>query len=82
MYISLHIPFVLGIKVEYSLTQSPGNRVTSLSVRCGRCSVPIFEPLVLNNSYTIVTSNYLADGGDKFDSFKNILKNNEMMGSY
>lgn len=74
--------FVLGIKVEYNLTQSPGHRVTSLFVRCGRCSIPRFEPLVLNNNYTIVTNNYLADAGDKFDSFKKILMKNEMMSSY
>lgn len=75
------MPFVLGIKVEYDLKQSPGHRVTSLHVRCGRCSIPRFEPLVLNDNYTIMTNNYLAEGGDKFDSFKKILKKNEAISS-
>jgi len=61
---------VSGILVKYDLTLNPGNRVTSLFIRCGDCSVPKFEPLVLTANYTIVMTNYLANGGNNFQAFK------------
>lgn len=66
--------------VEYDLTKNPGNRVSSLLLRCGACSVPKFEPLQLTTNYTIVMNNYLAEGGDDFKSFKNGLKKNQLLG--
>jgi len=68
--ISLFKKLFSGVLVKYDLTQSPGNRVTSLFIRCGHCSVPKFEPLVLTENYTIVMSNYLANGGNNFQAFK------------
>lgn len=68
--ISFFKNYFSGVLVKYDLTQSPGNRVTSLSIRCGHCSVPKFEPLVLTENYTIVMSNYLANGGNNFQAFK------------
>lgn len=66
--------------VEYDLTKSPGNRVSSLSVRCGDCNVPKFEPLQLTANYTIVTNDYLAGGGDNFKTFQKVLKKNQALG--
>lgn len=69
-----------GVKIEFDLKQNPGHRVSSLLLRCGHCSVPKFEPLVLTANYTIVMSNYLAEGGNNFKAFKKILKKNELLG--
>jgi len=68
-----------GVLVEYDLTQSPGNRVTSLFLRCGHCSVPKFEPLVLTANYTIVMTDYLANGGNNYQAFQKRI-NNELLG--
>ncbi|KAL5243001.1 hypothetical protein ACI65C_010411 [Semiaphis heraclei] len=70
---------VSGVMVEYDLTKSPGNRVSSLSVRCGDCNVPKFEPLQLTANYTIVTNDYLAGGGDNFKTFQKVLKKNQAL---
>ncbi|CAI6346863.1 unnamed protein product [Macrosiphum euphorbiae] len=70
---------VSGVLVEYDLTKSPGNRVSSLSLRCGDCNVPKFEPLQLNANYTIVMNNYLAEGGDNFKTFQKNLKKNQAL---
>lgn len=66
--------------VEYDLSQRSGHRVSSLFLRCGRCSVPKFEPLELTANYTIVMDSFLAGGGDNFKSFTKIVKKNEMIG--
>lgn len=71
--------YFLGIIVEFDLTKSPGNRVSSLLIRCGNCSIPKFEPLILNSSYTIIMNDYLAEGGDNYKVFKKILKKNEVL---
>lgn len=76
----INITSVSGILVEYDLTQRPGQRVSSLFVRCGRCGVPKFEPLELNNNYTIVMNDYLAEGGSKYKSFTKTVKKNEVIG--
>ncbi|XP_008187662.1 protein 5NUC isoform X1 [Acyrthosiphon pisum] len=70
---------VSGVLVEYDLTQSPGNRVTSLFLRCGHCSVPKYEPLVLTANYTIVMSDYLANGGNNYQAFQKRISN-ELLG--
>lgn len=78
--LTLFIIYVSGILVEYDLTQRPGQRVSSLFVRCGRCSVPKFEPLVLSYNYTIVMNDYLAGGGSEYESFTKVIKENEVIG--
>lgn len=36
----------------------------------------------MNANYTIVISDYLANGGDHFNAFKKIVKKNEILGKY
>lgn len=68
-----------GVEVEYDLSQKPGNRVSSLYLRCGNCAIPKFEPLVLTANYTILLNAFLAKGGDNYQSFKKIVKPNEII---
>uniref|UniRef100_A0A224YA16 5'-Nucleotidase n=1 Tax=Rhipicephalus zambeziensis TaxID=60191 RepID=A0A224YA16_9ACAR len=56
---------VSGFRVEYNLTTEQ-NRVTSVNVLCANCSVPIYEPLNCAATYKIVTSDYVAKGGDDY----------------
>lgn len=69
-----------GVQVEFDLKQNPGHRVSSLFLRCGHCKIPKLEPLVLTANYTIVITDYLAEGGNNFKVFKKILKKNELLG--
>ncbi|XP_037509611.1 protein 5NUC [Rhipicephalus sanguineus] len=56
---------VSGFRVEYNLT-TENNRVISVNVLCANCSVPIYEPLKCQATYKIVTSDYVARGGDGY----------------
>lgn len=69
-----------GVKIEYDLSQNPGNRVSSLYLRCSNCVIPKYEPLVLTANYTIILNGFLARGGDNFKSFRKIVKKNEYLG--
>lgn len=68
------------MQIEFDITQSPGHRVSSVFIRCSDCSIPKYEPLVLTANYTIVTNDYLADGGDNFQVFKKRVKKNQLIG--
>lgn len=59
-----------GIHVEYDLSRSVGDRVTSLSLRCSRCRVPRYESLDPDRLYKLVLPSYIADGGDGFTMIK------------
>lgn len=69
-----------GIIVEFDLTKRPGNRVSSLRLRCGECSIPKFEPLILTANYTIVVSDYLANGGDNYKALSTGILKREYIG--
>ncbi|XP_021430396.1 snake venom 5'-nucleotidase [Oncorhynchus mykiss] len=61
---------VSGIHVEYDLSRSVGDRVTSLSLRCSQCRVPRYESLDPDRLYKLVLPSYIADGGDGFTMIK------------
>ncbi|CAH2236055.1 jg7346 [Pararge aegeria aegeria] len=72
---------VSGLKVEYDFKKPPGARVVKVLVRCGKCKIPTYEPLNKTVEYNILTSGFLANGGDGFSVFKELpfipLKYNE-----
>ncbi|VVC28333.1 Hypothetical protein CINCED_3A005982 [Cinara cedri] len=70
---------VSGVQIEYDLSQNPGSRVSSIYLRCGKCVVPKFEPLILNANYTILLNGFLARGGDNYWMFKNTVKKNVIL---
>ncbi|XP_050298725.1 protein 5NUC-like [Anthonomus grandis grandis] len=63
-------PQVSGLRLELDMTQPAYSRVKSIKVRCGSCQIPVYEPLDMNQNYTLVTSSFLADGGDGITIFK------------
>ncbi|XP_067950858.1 snake venom 5'-nucleotidase-like [Watersipora subatra] len=56
-----------GAQVHYDLCQPIGNRVTYLGLRCLECDIPTFEPLDLTANYTLLTTSFIATGGDGYD---------------
>lgn len=54
------------MKVVYNVTKPTGNRVDSVLVLCKNCSVPRYEPLKLNETYTVLLGSFLLYGGDKY----------------
>ncbi|KAL1421864.1 hypothetical protein MTO96_022579, partial [Rhipicephalus appendiculatus] len=57
---------VSGFRVQYDLTKPENDRVKSINVLCRNCSVPIYEQINCTDTYTIVTADYVAKGGDGF----------------
>ncbi|KAM7375931.1 hypothetical protein PAMP_005692 [Pampus punctatissimus] len=62
---------VSGIHVEYDISKPVNQRVVSVSVLCTKCRVPKYEPLDLEETYTVVMPSYIVDGGDGFTMIKN-----------
>ena len=60
-------PQVSGVRVEYDMSREVGDRVTRLRVKCSDCSYPVYEAVDNGKFYTIITTDYLASGGDGFD---------------
>ncbi|XP_077977813.1 5'-nucleotidase-like [Glandiceps talaboti] len=55
-----------GIHVKYDVTKPVGSRVVDAKVRCSECHMPEYLPLDDDQVYTILTSNFIADGGDGY----------------
>lgn len=60
-----------GLQVEYDMNNENGKRVTKVKVLCAYCLVPEHEDIDLSKKYRIVLQDFLADGGDGFEMFKN-----------
>lgn len=55
-------PHVAGMQFSVQLTAAPGNRIRDLQING--------EPMDPNRIYSLATSDYLANGGDGYDSLK------------
>ncbi|XP_053966570.1 protein 5NUC-like [Anastrepha ludens] len=60
-----------GFRVTYDYRNEEGNRVTAVEVRCAECDVPDYEPLDDSKEYSIITTEFLKDGGDNHDLIEN-----------
>ena len=62
-------PYAAGLRWQIDLRQPKGKRFSHLEVRVadGR-----YQPLVLQKTYKVATSSFLADGGDAFTALKQI----------
>ncbi|KAH6940415.1 hypothetical protein HPB50_027565 [Hyalomma asiaticum] len=63
---------VSGIRVEYNLTSIPNNRVKSVHILCTNCTVPVYKPLEDCEIYKVVTTDFVARGGDGFKKARNV----------
>ncbi|CAN7942107.1 unnamed protein product, partial [Ixodes hexagonus] len=61
---------VSGIRVVYNLSMPAHCRVISLKVLCTKCKVPVYEDVLWNETYTIVTTDFVVKGGDGFPKAK------------
>jgi len=56
-----------GVQILYDMSQPIGQRVIDMKLRCLDCEVPKYEPLDLSANYTVLTTSFLALGGDGYD---------------
>ncbi|XP_033121084.1 5'-nucleotidase-like, partial [Anneissia japonica] len=55
-----------GLHVTYDVTKQPGSRVVYVEAVCTECTVPEYKPLVDDEIYNIIVSDYIANGGDGY----------------
>ncbi|XP_065311549.1 protein 5NUC-like isoform X2 [Dermacentor albipictus] len=63
--------------VVYDFRQPNGRRVASLKVLCANCSVPVYKPVRKERVYSIVTTSFIANGGDGFVFGSGVAKRTE-----
>lgn len=68
--------------MEYDLHKPNGKRVVRALARCGECRVPIYEPIDPNKSYYVITTAFLAKGGDDFKLLKQNYRSQHEMGMF
>ncbi|CAK1541648.1 unnamed protein product [Leptosia nina] len=55
-----------GMRNVINATAPSGSRIISSSVRCTECEVPRYSPVEPEATYTVITQNYLGNGGGGF----------------
>lgn len=48
------------------MKNAKGSRVQSVMILCSKCKVPEYEPIDSTQHYTLITTKYLTNGGDKY----------------
>ncbi|XP_077527209.1 protein 5NUC-like isoform X2 [Haemaphysalis longicornis] len=73
---------VSGMRVIYDLARPNDRRVAWLGILCARCRVPRYHDVLPNRRYHIITTSFIANGGDGFRFDKSIYKYNEGFSSF
>uniref|UniRef100_A0AB38ZEE9 Venom 5-prime nucleotidase 1 n=1 Tax=Ectomocoris sp. TaxID=3104572 RepID=A0AB38ZEE9_9HEMI len=61
---------VSGLKVEYEQNENGQLVLKKGLARCGRCNIPTYHEIQPNQEYIVVTTVFVADGGDGYHMFK------------
>lgn len=65
-------PQVSGLRLVVNMSQPAYSRLVSVRARCGACTVPRYETVDPELNYTLVTTSFLADGGDNITVFNEL----------
>uniref|UniRef100_A0A0K8RI53 5'-nucleotidase n=1 Tax=Ixodes ricinus TaxID=34613 RepID=A0A0K8RI53_IXORI len=71
---------VSGMRVVYDFNNTNSSEVVTLEILCANCSIPKYEPVDPNETYKIVTTSFIAGGGDGFKFDKEVLQSKETEG--
>lgn len=55
-----------GMRIEVNVTQPEGHRIKSIEFLCEECSPLQYEPIDLEQSYRVISNDFLARGGDGY----------------
>ncbi|XP_055386742.1 apyrase isoform X2 [Condylostylus longicornis] len=61
---------VSGMKIVYDLNKPDDQRVQSVLIRCWECQIPRYNKLEEDETYRIITTSFVADGGDGYSMIK------------
>lgn len=73
---------VSGMRVIYDLARPNGRRVAWLGILCAHCKVPRYHDVLLHMRYHIITTSFIANGGDGFKFDKSIYKRNDGVSAF
>uniref|UniRef100_V5HBR7 5'-nucleotidase n=1 Tax=Ixodes ricinus TaxID=34613 RepID=V5HBR7_IXORI len=61
---------IQGMRVVYNFINPNTSSTKTLEILCANCSIPKYKPVESNKTYRIVTTSFIARGGDgfKFDT--------------
>lgn len=59
-----------GIQVVFDKNKKTGERLVSAKARCSACSVPVYEPIIINKDYKVIVPTFIANGGDGYKVLK------------
>uniref|UniRef100_A0A6B0VD47 5'-nucleotidase n=1 Tax=Ixodes ricinus TaxID=34613 RepID=A0A6B0VD47_IXORI len=71
---------VSGMRVVYDFKNTNSSENVTLEILCANCSIPKYEPVNPNKTYKIVTTSFIAGGGDGFKFDKEVLQSKETEG--
>lgn len=74
--------YISGLQVTYDLNKPAGKRVVSALVRCAECRVPTFEEIEDEKWYGILTTTFVADGGDGYKIIQEHADKKVILGQY
>lgn len=57
----------------YNFSLAAGCRIVKIEILCARCKIPKYEPLLDKETYRIVTTSFVANGGDGFKFDEEVL---------
>ncbi|CAN7982098.1 unnamed protein product [Ixodes pacificus] len=73
---------VSGMRVTYNFSFPEQCRTDTLQILCANCSVPKYEAVQPNGTYKIVTTSFIANGGDGFTFDDDVKKSLQTEGKY
>lgn len=73
-------PYAAGLRWHADLSKPAGQRFSKLEVKTK--SDRAWQPLILENQYTVVTNSYIADGKDGYATFATISKEGRVTDTY
>ncbi|XP_040062724.1 protein 5NUC [Ixodes scapularis] len=71
---------VSGMRVVYDFKNTNSSENVTLQILCANCSIPKYEPVDPEKTYKIVTTSFIAGGGDGFKFDKEVLQSKETEG--
>ena len=72
---------ISGMRVVINRKKPKFQRVVSIDVRCSRCEIPTYSPIDLDESYMVVTNNFLVQGGDGYTMIREEMEEHYPLGN-
>uniref|UniRef100_A0A336N6I4 apyrase n=1 Tax=Culicoides sonorensis TaxID=179676 RepID=A0A336N6I4_CULSO len=74
-YGTINLLQLSGLRMTIDIRAPKGSRVIDIKVRCGNCSIPVYENLDFKKYYRISIASWIGDGGNGYDVFKRHRRN-------